>query len=393
MRRALMQQLSLLLLLVVLLLPLSSHAQQQRFVPPALSSALEKHAAALRGRTAAAVPLPPPANASLDSSSSSLQQQWQQQRHLLAPAAEPDAGAEAAGEKPEKDPRFANLTVGNATAARENALRAALLDGYEKGTFPYVSVLGVSMHSFSVVWTLVVLWWDPKVPGSSGQADRSCCCCVACDGAEFTMFSSVSKRPQEVGWGGLAVCSCREGWCNRQAGRPDCADRHQTMGVCFKQQGHITGCALTHPLLFTAPHLQQAEFGPADVLVNLALHKILGVDLYGGTLKLSVWLRVEWHDPRLAWDAKKWNVTKMWFMNPQQGDTELWEVRASGGRRVCWLGLSACSRLGWASAGCCTLTLIAKQCCGDSCTQLHRLTHTRCFAVSTAAATIPHSRT
>jgi Leu/Phe-tRNA-protein transferase len=31
------------------------------------------------------------------------------------------------------------LTVGNVTAARENALRAALLEGYEMGTFPWVS--------------------------------------------------------------------------------------------------------------------------------------------------------------------------------------------------------------------------------------------------------------
>lgn len=208
MRRALMQQLPVLpLLLLVLLLPLSSHAQQQRFVPPALSSALEKHAAALRGRTAAAaVPLPPAANASSDSSSP-LQQQWQQQRHLLAPAADAgDAGVDAAaGEKPAKDPRFANLTVGNATAARENALRAALLDGYERGNFPY------------------------------------------------------------------------------------------------------------------------SEFGPANVTVDVALHKILDVDLYGGTLKMAVWLRLNWVDPRLSWDAKEWNVTRVWFMNPQPGDTEIWE--------------------------------------------------------------------
>lgn len=109
-------------------------------------------------------------------------------------------------------------------------------------------------------------------------------------------------------------------------------------------------------------------------------------------MKLAVWLRMEWWDPRLTWDQKQWNVsgdavgcvgggwwwwalsqrmpvyglvsidaaqvvqlstaahsthavcacctvvvlrwlfvaaaqqvTKLWFLNPQQGDTELWE--------------------------------------------------------------------
>jgi hypothetical protein len=49
----------------------------------------------------------------------------------LAPAP-PQAAAEG-------DTPFANLTVGNVTAARENALRKALLEGYEKGAFPWVS--------------------------------------------------------------------------------------------------------------------------------------------------------------------------------------------------------------------------------------------------------------
>jgi hypothetical protein len=74
----------------------------------------------------------------------------------------------------------------------------------------------------------------------------------------------------------------------------------------------------------------QAEFGAANVAVDLAVHKILGVDLYGGTLKLAVWLRLNWFDPRLTWDAKEWNVSRVWFMNPQQGDTEIWEVSLSG---------------------------------------------------------------
>jgi len=84
---------------------------------------------------------------------------------------------------------------------------------------------------------------------------------------------------------------------------------------------------LTLSLPHFSPYIpNQAEYGPANVKLNVALHKILSVDLHGGTLKLAVWMREEWWDPRLTWDAKQWNVTKLWFSNPQQGDTEIWEV-------------------------------------------------------------------
>ena len=43
-----------------------------------------------------------------------------------------------------------------------------------------------------------------------------------------------------------------------------------------------------------------AQLGAAPVNVTLALHKILAVDLYGGTLKLAVWLRNEWYVFRRA---------------------------------------------------------------------------------------------
>ncbi|KAF8055997.1 CHRNA7 [Scenedesmus sp. PABB004] len=68
-----------------------------------------------------------------------------------------------------------------------------------------------------------------------------------------------------------------------------------------------------------------AEAGPANVSVNLALHKILDVDLYGGTLNIAVWHRLEWTDPRLTWDAAAFNVSRLWFANAQQGDTEIWQ--------------------------------------------------------------------
>jgi hypothetical protein len=56
-------------------------------------------------------------------------QQQQQRRQLLGPQ-EPAAPAGP----------FANLTVGNVTAGREHALRKALLDGYDDGAFPWVSM-------------------------------------------------------------------------------------------------------------------------------------------------------------------------------------------------------------------------------------------------------------
>lgn len=70
-----------------------------------------------------------------------LQQQHvlqQQRRHLLAAKKEPEAAAGAAAAP---NP-FANFTVGNVTAARENALKKALLENYEKAVFPWVSEEG-----------------------------------------------------------------------------------------------------------------------------------------------------------------------------------------------------------------------------------------------------------
>jgi hypothetical protein len=75
----------------------------------------------------------------------------------------------------------------------------------------------------------------------------------------------------------------------------------------------------------------QSELGPVNVALNVALHKILSVDLYGGTLRAAVWLRQEWDDPRLTWNKQEWNVSKVWFANDQQGDTEIWQVRRFGG--------------------------------------------------------------
>jgi len=64
----------------------------------------------------------------------------EQRRHPLA-AKEPEAAAAAAPSASAPDP-FANFTVGNATAARENALKKALLENYERAVFPWVSEEG-----------------------------------------------------------------------------------------------------------------------------------------------------------------------------------------------------------------------------------------------------------
>lgn len=64
-----------------------------------------------------------------------------QQRHLLASK---DSGGKDAGGGAPDGPRaqaavaFANLTVGNITGAREMALRKALLQDYDKLSFPWV---------------------------------------------------------------------------------------------------------------------------------------------------------------------------------------------------------------------------------------------------------------
>lgn len=83
--------------------------------------------------------------------SAGQQYPWQEQRRQLLAAKEPEgsaatsAGTSAAPSASAPDP-FANFTVGNATAARENALKKALLENYNRGSFPWVSVvaLGVS---------------------------------------------------------------------------------------------------------------------------------------------------------------------------------------------------------------------------------------------------------
>lgn len=50
----------------------------------------------------------------------------------------------------------------------------------------------------------------------------------------------------------------------------------------------------------------QSDVGAAQVNVSVAIHKILGVDLYAGTMQLVVWMRLMWFDPRLTWDKDEW---------------------------------------------------------------------------------------
>lgn len=44
-----------------------------------------------------------------------------------------------------------------------------------------------------------------------------------------------------------------------------------------------------------------AAVGPANVSVSTVFYRVLGVDLYSGSMKIAVWLRMSWTDPRLTW--------------------------------------------------------------------------------------------
>lgn len=54
----------------------------------------------------------------------------------------------------------------------------------------------------------------------------------------------------------------------------------------------------------------QETGNPVHVGFNLVFHKILGVDLYSGTMSLAVWYQVSWNDPRLVWDPEQWGGVK-----------------------------------------------------------------------------------
>lgn len=130
--------------------------QQQQPLPPSLAAAAARAAAAAHAHTAALGGVD--GSASVERSGGwstqhqavlSQQQQpqhhnaqqhqkqrQQQRRHLLAPK-DPPAPAPAE----EVDSRFANFTISEVKTTREDALRKALLDGYDNAVFPWVGGL------------------------------------------------------------------------------------------------------------------------------------------------------------------------------------------------------------------------------------------------------------
>ncbi len=56
--------------------------------------------------------------------------------------------------------------------------------------------------------------------------------------------------------------------------------------------------------------------GTAEPL-NLHPSRIISVNLQEGTMDVNAWLRLHWVDPRLAWNATEWGVSKLFVNNPE----------------------------------------------------------------------------
>ncbi|GBF97408.1 hypothetical protein Rsub_09573 [Raphidocelis subcapitata] len=66
------------------------------------------------------------------------------------------------------------------------------------------------------------------------------------------------------------------------------------------------------------------EHGPCNVSLNIVFNKVLNVDLYGGVMRVSVWYRLRWNDPRLRWDGNATGVKDIFFDNMAQDQLEIW---------------------------------------------------------------------
>ncbi|PNH02002.1 Acetylcholine receptor subunit alpha-like 2 [Tetrabaena socialis] len=64
--------------------------------------------------------------------------------------------------------------------------------------------------------------------------------------------------------------------------------------------------------------------GPVEVEINVAMHKIISINLQEGSMDLNVWFRLHWKDPRLTWNATDWGVNKLYVLNPELRYTDVW---------------------------------------------------------------------
>ncbi|KXZ46220.1 hypothetical protein GPECTOR_46g289 [Gonium pectorale] len=64
--------------------------------------------------------------------------------------------------------------------------------------------------------------------------------------------------------------------------------------------------------------------GPVRVEINVALHKIVSINLQEGSMDLNVWLRLHWKDPRLAWNATEWGVDRLYVLNQELRYMDIW---------------------------------------------------------------------
>ena len=73
---------------------------------------------------------------------------------------------------------------------------------------------------------------------------------------------------------------------------------------------------------------RESDGRPVNVQVGLNLYRVIGVDMDLGVLHVHVWMRMAWHDPRLAWDPDTWNVagpiSMMGIPAAKESDVEAW---------------------------------------------------------------------
>jgi hypothetical protein len=77
---------------------------------------------------------------------------------------------------------------------------------------------------------------------------------------------------------------------------------------------------------------QQPEGIPTQVGMQLRVFKIISIDAITGLMRLMVWKRVSWSDPRLAWNETRFGGVTDVRLHPGRGkegrrpDDNVWQV-------------------------------------------------------------------